>query len=367
MKRLTVIVLIAALLLTLCGCGGASKVSATAEPEATPAPTPVPSPTPSPEPKSDPATVLVDGLGAVLSKLKDGATVTVTGADGDYYTIDLGGVTVLVEKRFIRLLSDVAFEEWEGYATGDTPVYLSVYMDGEASTQLSMNTAFTVLSKLGECFKVKLEDGTVGFVPADQVSEYIIQSYGGYDGGGYSDGGGGGGGSADGGDITLSWRVMPEKPRVTFLSGVSYPVEGSVLAEGVEAYLMLLSRGDAVRVTASDGSVATLLIDGKLCTVPAAFLLMDGKTAYVSWDGYAQYSAVAYNNRHMRGDGTAITLNSAVKVLEDFGDCYYIEWDVGRGYILHDSVGLSPVVWYSDGGGDAGGGGGGGDWTPPAL
>lgn len=364
-KMLVAAALILALALTACGDQAA--------PAETPAPTATakPVPTATPEPEGKAATVLVNGLAAVYTSFKDGTELKITGETEDHYLVDYEGVTVLVEKRFVRLASDESFEPWDGYAKSDAPVYDNVYISGEALKKLPLNTKLTVLTELGSVLKAELEDKTVVYVSADMVGEYLAQYYG-YGGGDYSGGGGGGGAApADGGDIVLtSAELTADKPRIVLLTAQTpaYPISGTILADGVEGYLSILRRGDSVKVIGEENDMAVLLIDGRRCTVPAALVRMEGEKEFESWDGYAQSGATIYQSLRMIG-GEAITMNTPVKVLEDLGDCFYVQWESGYGYMPKSLVSDAPVSWgYGDYSGGGGGSSGGGvEWTEPTM
>lgn len=370
MKRSVVLCLALALALlwVLCACGAPPAPAATPAP--TPTPTPAP-PTPSPEPDSEPGAVLVDKLGAVFMTLKDGDKLKLTGEDGDYYTVELDGVPLLVEKRFVRLDSLSPFEERTGYAKIGVVAYDDVYLTQRSASQPMINGAMTVISELGDLLRVRLDDGSEVFVLSAQVSDYVVSYYG---GGGDSGGGGGGGGGADGANISISARRGgdAERPAIVLLTSEaqpSYPTGGTVLADGVEAYLRILSRGDAVKVTGKSGDSLSILVDGHICTVPAMLIRMDGVKAYEPTDGYAKSGALVYGNYRMTGESEALTFNAPFKVLEDLGDICYIQWEKGVGFVSSDMVGDAPAIWSYGYGGDSGGGGGGGgaEWTPPAM
>ena len=360
MKRILILaVLILALALTACGNQAA--------PVEMPAPTATirPVPTATPEPEGNAASVLVDGLGTVYTTFKDGTELKLTGEQGDYYLVDYEGATLLVEKRLVRL-AGADFEPWDGYAKSDAPVYGSAYLTGEALKKLPLNTKLTVLAELGNVLKAELEDGEVVYIPKDMVNDYLTQYYD------YGSGSGGGSASApaDGGDIVLaSAKLRPaDKPRLVMLTAESpvYPTTGTILADGVEGYLSLLRRGDAVKVIGKEGDMAVLLIDGHRCTVPAALVRLESEKKFDTRDGYAAGGALIYTSWDMT-TGEALTLNTPVKLLEDLGDCWYVQWEGGFGYMPKTAVGDTPAVGgYDYGGGDSGGGGG-AQWTEPTM
>ena len=137
------------------------------------------------------------------------------------------------------------------------------------------------------------------------------------------------------------------------------------MADGVEAYISFLARGDTVKVVAQDEASAQLLFEGRICSVPARLLRLDGIEPYEAWEGYAQSKAVVFADYRMADAGIGLALNTVVQVLEDLGNCYYIEWEDGRGFAPYDAIGTAPVVY--SGGGGGGGDSGGGDWTAPVL
>lgn len=364
MKPLRCLLLAALLLLTCVGCSDQkppAPETTPAEttspvPTVTPAPTPEPTPSPTPEPDGEPAVAKADRVGVIAVFLNRGDTVQVTGEyDQDFCEILMDGQTLLVEKRFIRMDDDAVFESRTGYSQKDAAVYASAYLTGNVLTTLSRNAVVTILEDLGGCYLIEF-DGQQGYVRTEQISNKKLSS-----------GGGSGSGGADGGDIVLGAFdggmsiVRLSVPRMEQETPAAFaPGGGTVLADRVEAYRLLLNRGDAVKVIAEEDGFSRVLVDGQIGLAETRLLRMEAQGAYTAWDGYAQNKAAFYENYRLIGESESLKKNTAVHVVEDLGDCYLAEVDGALGCIPRDQVSETKIQ-------SSGGGGGGGEWTEPVL
>ena len=300
---------------------GLSTMKKAPQPTTTPAPTESPEPVPTPEPDTVPATVRYRLVGALYTTFKSGDTVSVTGSSGEWYAVELDGVSVYVEKRFIRLDSEPAAEPREGIVTGRTPVYPDVYLDGAALTELESGTKLKIIENMDWCLMVELADGSTAFLPANAVSIDSTASY-------------------DGNDLGT----------------------GIIKADGVEGYLRVFWRDAEVNVIADKNGITELLIDGLVATVPTQSLLKQGDKPYEAWEGYIQTAVNGSSDLRMRGDMDALSKNDKVKVIDVFGEVYLVEIGQGLTYLTLGSVGTEEVrvPYYSapsySNGGNSGGG-----------
>lgn len=364
------ICLLTAMLLVLCvGCGvtgpkqaeaepaAAAETpapAATPEPTAEPTPTPTPEPSPTPEPDGEIAAAKADAVGIIGAWLSRGETVTVTGTEGAYYTIDYNGETLLVEQRFLRAAGAEAPEARSGYAEQNALVLGSPYLTGEVQLTLKRNAVVTVLEELGGVFLIDA-DGTLGYARAGQISSKKLSS-----------GGGGGNSGQDGGDIVLGARPAPMTAvrlgiyRENAAPSEPFTGEGTVLADGVEAYRMLLSRGDTVKIVAEgENGMATVYTGGVLGEAELRLLRRESDGAAEEWDGFAKRRAKLYADHRTMEEKAELKLNTQIHVLDFTDFCYVVEVDGALGYMLPDEVSEKKL--------SSGGGGGGGDWTAPVL
>lgn len=368
MKNAIVILLVIAMVCSLCACGRApASEPAPAEPEVTVAPTPEPTPQPTPEPTPDPGTpakVIVTGAPLIVGCFSRGDSVTVVDEQGEYYAVLMGEVAVLVEKRFIRLDSEDAFEPVTGYIREECEAFDSYKLKGEAVLNLKFNQEVTLLEQLGDVYLIEL-DGKQAYISSAQLSLSPVQVY--YGGG--SSGGGGGGGSSDGGEIPVSGlSATGTAPRLIFLSAASYPVNGTVLCDGVEAVLAILDRFEPVGILSDTGDgMSELNWQGQIGLMETRFVRNDSEPAYESWTAYAKSGCMLYETWRLTGEGRSVPQNTTMAVLEDLGDCYLVELEGELLYAVPDMLSeteITAVYYY--GGGDSGGGGG-NVWTEPAL
>ena len=87
----------------------------------------------------------------------------------------------------VRMEGDEPYESWTGYCRYASVVYEEYQMRNELQSPTT-NTEVTVLDELPDCYVVELEDGTIGYMDLEDVSETKIR---------YSSGGGSTGSSDD--------------------------------------------------------------------------------------------------------------------------------------------------------------------------
>lgn len=186
-------------------------------------------------------------------------------------------------------------------------------------------------------------------------------------------------GGADGGEISLT-RARGGTGRRAFAllaATVSAAVEdasATVLAQGAEAYLCILSRGDTVRVLEKGLERCSLLFDGgATAAVPTALLVFE-EAAYAPWTGYARYKAPFHTHwRTLAYAPRLLSMNTELQIVGVFGEdeaFYLVELDGEIGLVPADMVSESKLAVSSYGGVDGGGGGGGGggaEWSDPVL
>ena len=363
MKRLFVLLLSLLLLLGLSACGQAEA----------PAPTPTPEPTPEPTPVTTPATVLLDGVGAVAKRFRLAESVEIEGETEDCYVLSGG---LLIEKWLVRPDGEADPAERRTYAANKSALYASVYCEGEPLMTFTGNPSVTVLDEFGAVLRVRAggESGElVGYMPAADT----LRSLGYYDGGG---GGGGGGGSSDGGEISLTragrggarFGYALLSAEYTLVDGAVPATSGSahVLGEGAEGCVCFFRRGDTVRVLEKGEATCTVLLDdGATAELPAAVLAFEGGEAYEPWTGYAKSSAPFYHGWRPRVlEPRKLSLNTELTVVGVFGEdgaCYIVELEGEAGLVPAAQVSETEIYYtYYD---DGGGGGGGAEWSDPVL
>lgn len=114
--------------------------------------------------------------------------MTITGEQGEFYTVDSANGSGLVEKRLLATEADKSFEERKGYAYASAKLYSDYWLIGEPIAELNPNDEMTVVADLDGCYLVDF-NGAMGYIFSDMVSDtQTVVSY---------DTGGGGGGSAE--------------------------------------------------------------------------------------------------------------------------------------------------------------------------
>lgn len=399
MKKAILFLLVMSLLLSMAACGAKEEpapettqlpdLSTTAPTESATEPTLAPT-----EPEWEPGTIRAENIGVLWTTYQRGDKVRVIGKFGSYYVVQAEDVDHLVDSRFLRLAGEEIPEESTGYARYKTLVYPNAYLIGDKPIQLSFNKKVQILDSKADWLFIKWEDGS-GYVLASQISPYYIQSGGSSDdgsGGGGSSGssGGSGGGSSggqDGSDVNLgtlsSFGGDYQVKLLGAYSGPKFesmePTEGIILSDDTEGYMMLLRRGDEVKITVKTDTSCTLYFDGFEGTVPRWAVSFPNDETYTPWDAYARWNTVVYSDYQCTAELTKFSTNQRVEVVDELMemDLYIVRVDGQIGYTSMDMLSKYPSQSQgsgdsgdggsSGGSGNDGGGGSGPEWTPPVL
>ena len=405
MKKIVMILLVAALLISAAGCKAKEEAAPeTTVPVVTQAPTeatteattePPTEPPTEPVPACMDLMVMVNDAPAVQAFLNRGDLVQIVAeADEDYFLVQTESYYGFMEKQLVRHLSLGTYETWTGYAKSNASLYDNYKLSGEPAQTLSKNTELSVLAELNECYLVQKEE-TFGYVKKAEVSDSYIRSSSGGGGGNSSSGGGGGNsgsggggnsssGGADGGDITLSFGGIIKLSTVQQVIEVG-PAE--VLVEEAPLILGHFYLGNTVSAVVEEGFAVekegyyTLYLEGEYAYLPENLAQpLNQEETYAQWDGFAAKNARLYDNYLLLGEGEKLNLNTEIKVLWENEDFYVVNVEGNVAYMKLDAVNLEKVKVSSGGGGNSSSGGGGnsssggggnsssgGEWTPPAL
>lgn len=368
MRKMLCICLIL-LLCLLAGCAGteteppaATEAPAEETPAVTPSPTPepvptpTPEPTPEPEPETVPGQVIANGIGAVYCRLDRGVQLEIIDELDEFYQVDMGGLTGMVEKQFLRPDDEAAPEERTVYALETISIYPTVYLEDDPVAQAVFNEAMTALDEFGAYLLVE-KDGVRGYILTSQVGAAPVY----YSGGGSS--GGGSSGGADGGDIQLGFAAGQPGG---FVRLIDYRL-ANVLGDGVELYLTVLSKGDAVKVLSRENGICELYMNGLIARVPNWAVQLPEDEPYEEWDGFAAKGMSLYADYRMRVPARDVVLNTQVRVLQEFGDLLLVSLDDGLYYVPADCVSQTYIQYNYNSGGGSSGGSSGGEWTDPVL
>ena len=348
------------------------------EPEISEPPAPV-------EPEWEPGKVIANYAEALYKTFALGSKVEVTGQYKDYYIVKGEDHDLLLEKRFVRLDSDDAYSSWTGYAYSEAEAFSSVYMRNEPIATLSTNTEITVEDGKGEWLKISWEDGK-GYMLKSDVSKSKISSGG---GGGYTE-------SkpsqdvSDGTDVDLSDLSAKNNRGGLVPLGKYYgpaaeddftPGNGTVIAEDVEAYLLLFMRDDEVKVTEYDEEYCTIWIEEEVFVkLPRWLIRLESDTAFESWNAFSDNYAVVFSEYQLRHEIDELDRNTTVQIIDVIPEgkysyhhdgCYVvlIDGEIGYMYIgeVSDTEYSIPVYNGGSSSGGSSGGSSGDVWTPPAL
>lgn len=428
-KKITAVILLAALMLTLLGGCGAVE-----EPEPTPAPIEVIEtepvevkiepiePTPIPEPASVTGISLANAYMPCYATLSRGETVKLSGETEDCYLIEYGEnfrgepMQMLVKKQYIKLGTE-SVEERTVYCVDGAGIYSSALCSEPFLLEnAEKNTEVTVVDELCGILYVRWmkteENGQeaeqFGFLRADDARDTPIQNVW-YGGGGGSSGGGYG---FDGGDISAGDLLNAEiygggcgslmrlaAAKHVFRLGESetaepqeLPAEGVCFSDAVPVCVGILNYGDEVKVLTDksgyedktfslntyslgeDGKLlcerteqacAYILINDCVCAVPAGILRMAEDEPFAAWEGFVQDNVIGYSSFDFSDEGTELEVNAAVTVEDSVFGVLIVREGENVYYVSPEGVNTEKYV------APVYYGGGGGEvvdaWTAPAL
>lgn len=136
-------------------------------------------------------TVLADGTQIVLGYFDRGEAIPVVTEAGfaegkeSYHVVYLDGLYAWVSEDLVRMADEESYAEWIGYSKYNAEVFEDMWLLGDTSDRLGINTEVTVLFELESSYYVNA-NGVTGFMAKDMVSATRNAIGGG--------GGGGGGG-----------------------------------------------------------------------------------------------------------------------------------------------------------------------------
>ena len=328
-----------------------------------------PTPTPTPVPVEWEEGLARASYGeAIYEILELGTEVTVIGQIDEYYVIEGEEVNLLIDKRFLRLEGEEAFESKDGYSKAKTNVYANGYMDEEVIATLKENTKITVVDGKEEWLRIEW-DGGYGYINAAQYSKNKIVRYSG-------GGGGGASGPQDGSDVSLG-SLFAQAPEGDVEALIAYygpkmeeldAVKAVTLTHETRAYLYLFDRDEIVKVTKVGEVTCEVYVDGYFAEIPRWLVYLEGDEPYESWNGFARSKAQTYSKYQMR-DAYALDQlkeNTEVLVVDELPTCYVVEMNGEYVYMDLDDISKTRIKHYSGSGG-GGNSSGGGEWTPPAM
>jgi len=352
MKKMICFLLVVVSVLAMAGCKKKTLITVTVtattttttttqtEPAHTPTPepTPTPIPTPTPEPSGIPATVMGNQVGLVGAILNQGDTVEIISEDELYYTIQLNGESLLVEKRFVQPATETPFESRKAYAIQETVIHSWLYLLDESQTALERNAEVTVLAEMGETALVGWGDQK-GYVKLDQLrndqpktkSSTKKNSSDSTTTPASSDG-------QDGGDIDLSGIAIDG-------ARASCGTNGTIVCDQVEAYRAFLSQGEALQILSTDDYYATVWYNHAEAKVWKWLIHQDDQPAFEAWNGFAVKDASFWNNYAFYGEAnvTNLKLNTPIYVMYKDGPIIVVKVDETIGYMTGEAICIEPL------------------------
>ena len=298
------------------------------------------------------ATVRVDEAGLIGKVFSLGDKVEVAGTQESYYIVKTDAGACLVEKWLIRMDAETAPQSWTGYVQDNTAVFANGYLEGEPVDNLRLNTPLTVEDVLGLVARVTLQDGRTGYTLFSNIMRgpYVYTPSGPQDGGDIP--------IANYGTSGLSVARLGTQFHREGEQAVA-PGPGTILAEGAEGYLTLLSRGDTVTVTDKGEETCAVKVNDLTGTMLTRLLVFADEAPYAAWDGFAQGNAPQHRHWRLLDEETKLNLNTKLHVIGEVGDVCIVELADGPVYVPMDKISRTQIVYTPSSGG--------GDWTDPVL
>lgn len=328
---------------------------------------------------------------AISTHFQKGDTLEIVGAFQDYYVVCGSDGNLLVEKRFLRSADEAPFECWTGYAHSGTTVYASVFLTGDVVADLAPNQAVTVEEGKEDWLFITWDAGE-GYVSKAQLGTAPVYPHSGSSGSGSAGSApdsGSGAPAQDGTDVDVgSLCAEGGYGSIVLLSCYdgaqveSCPEAGPalVIADQIPGYALLLSRGDAVKVTEYDDQQVTIWLDeGRSATLPRFLLRLSEDEAPTSQTFYSASGASVYSDYHLNETALdALPVNTPVEVLETISEFCVVSIDSEIFYMSPNQLSATPYIIGSSGASASGNSGASGNtgttdtsdadvWTPPAM
>lgn len=99
-----------------------------------------------------------------------------------WYGIFMDGLYGYVRQNLALQEGEAPFEQWQGYAKKNAPLYDNYYLSGEKIKQLSTNTKVQVITDLEFCYLVQIGED-FGYMAKDRISKTKINTSSGNTGG----------------------------------------------------------------------------------------------------------------------------------------------------------------------------------------
>lgn len=336
---------------------------ATIAPPETEAPETEPPVTEPPAPDTVPGIALANHTEIVIQTADRVDTVDIVADfNDDYYAVKTNVGYGLIEKRLVRLDDATPYERWDGFARSRASFFADYHMLVEEK-ELSTNTSIQVLDNLGDCLVVLVGE-TIGYMLESEISRSYIQAYSG------GNGGNGGNTGSDGGDISLSYNGSIVNLSTLAPQSGTVAKTGIVLANSAEILLGWFDRDDQIEIIAEEGFAEekegwyAVYLDGLCGYVRKNLVQTEDAEPYTEWSGYARSQAAVYDNYYLSGEAIhTLSSNTAVYVICDLGNCYFVSIGEESGYMDKEQV-SETYIQYSNSGN---GGNGGGEWSDPVL
>lgn len=292
---------------------------------------------------------------------------------------------LLIEKRFLRTVDEAPFESWTGFTQSGTAVYASALLDGDVVATLGLNQAVTVAEGKGDWLFITWDAGE-GYVHAEHLGTASVSTYSG--GGGASSSNSGDSAPAqDGTDVDVgSLGADGIRGGIVLLGHYDGPQAEScpeagpalVLADQIPGYILLLSRGDAVKVIEADDQQTTIwLAADRTATLPRWLLRLDGDEDPAVQTLYSASGAAVCSDYRLQSILNTLAINTPVEVLEALPTCYVVSIENEISYMSLDQLSATPYPTEGGGGGASSSGSSGNTgssgasdtdvWTPPAM
>lgn len=358
MKKINVLILILAML-TLGACSGNAAEPSKAQPAEDAAEAEieveaeVEAEEESKEIKTEPAEAVALYDYALIEKYDRGTEIEVLcdvpGLDS-YSIVRAGDNLGIMAKYFFHVEGTPEYASWIAHSKNGAVFCTGYDMDEDTAEPLEPWTSLKVLGEADYCYVVEMPDGRVGTAANDEVELYgkggkSWQKYG------------------DGDDIIISADSGEAYAACTLGYEVSesdaYEGKATIICNQAPLLAGLYDYADEVTVTVRDDEVCTLICGGVEGQVEKRFLLFPGETPYQSWDAFVASSTPGFKNIRLIGDpAKSFSVNTVVKVINDFEESYLVEINGELYYMDHENVSdhRFPVIPNP---------GHGQEWTPP--
>lgn len=306
---------------------------------------------------------LRDNVKIYYSSYNRGDSVEITDEDEECYYVKNGGLTLAIQKDYIRTENDQEFSGYRAYTQTGAHLYSNIERSEVVKT-FSLNDEVNVIDKFAGMLLIEV-DGNKGYMIPTQVSKNKFSKHADpkpaenetYTPESYSGGGGGSSpnssspdpepsappqSSGDGEDMVLVINIP--KYIIHFIS-YKKSINGIILMDDTKSYITIMNRNDPVYILDENDNQYIILINGYKGMIDKKYVRKENEDLYEKMDVYTISGATIYKDFDMKEKMFMFGINEKITIIDEVDNVYVAQMSSGEvGYIKKASVSKKKIV-----------------------